>query len=436
MRELYPSLLNPSRWLLVRLYRLPAGLRRDPVQASVAQLWRRHDALRIHLRHTPAGWRQQVADPDAPAPLRYVDLSGVSPAEQRTEIERVTTEAHATLNLEAGPITRFLHLHLGDDAPGRLLVLVHHLAADGLSFARLQSELDTLLAAHATGTETRIPRGAAYRDCVEAMIEYGHSADLLGELDHWRDQPWGHCVDLPTDFPPHTPDTPRLWTTLQSRLGGVDAHTLAQRLPGVLGVDLDDIVLAAVAETLTTWSGGALCLQNVHHGRTLKRGPDARVPVLPPRAQRTVGWFSMHGCLVVPPRTETDPGDYIRRVRDGATAAPNRGAGLTPLRWTTPAGAHTELLTRGWQAAQILYNFGGLGGRPATDRVLGVADEATGHRADPLEPHRQLHVRANYAGDELLINWDYDLRLRSPQTIAKLADRCQETLLSYLRGVG
>lgn len=435
MRELYPNLLNPSRWLLVRLYGLPAGLRREPVQASVAELWRRHDALRIHLRYGTDGWRQQVADPATPAPFRYVDLSGVPPTERTAEIERVAAEAHSTLNLEAGPIARFLHLYLGDDAPGRLLVLVHHLAADGLSFARIQSELDTLLAGHATGADIRIPRGAAYRDCVEAMIEYAHSADLLRELDHWRDQPWQHCVDLPTDFPPHTPDTLRLWTTLQVRLGGVDAPALAQRVPAVLGVDLDDIVLAAVAETLTTWSGGALCLQNVHHGRTLKRGPDARAAVLPPRAQRTVGWFSMHGCLVVPPRTEADPGAYIRRVRDGATAAPNRGAGLTPLRWTTPAGEHTDLVTQGWQAAQILYNFGGIGGRPATDRVLGVADEATGHRADPLEPRRQLHVRAFYAADELFINWDYDPRLRSPQTIAKLADQCQETLSSYVRGV-
>lgn len=436
MRELYPNLLNPSRWSLVRLYRLPAGLGREPVRASVRDLWRRHDALRVHVRHTTDGWRQRVADPATPEPFRAVDLTRVPPDERRTEIERLAVEAHSTLNLEAGPVARFLHLYLGDDEPGRLLVLVHHFAADGLSFARIQSDLDTLLAAHATGGQTRMPRGAAYRDCVEAMVDYSRSADLRRELDHWRAQPWQDCADLPTDYPAHTADTPRSWTTLQVRLGGADAHALAQRLPAALGVDLDDIVLAAVAETLTTWSGGALCLQNVHHGRTLKRDPDARVPVLPPRAQRTVGWFSVHGCLVVPPRTEGDPADYLRRVRQCATAPPNRGAGITPLRWTTPVGEHTELLTQAWRSAQILYNFGGLGGRLDADRVLGVADEATGHRADPLEPHRQLHVRASYGGDDLTMNWDYDARLRSPQTIAKLADQCHERLTSYLRAAG
>jgi hypothetical protein len=429
MAELHPTLLNPNRWSLTKMYRLPPGLPHDAVRDSVRDLWRCHDALRIRLLHTEDGWRQEVADAAVPEPLRFIDLSRVPPSDRRAEVERVAVETHATLSIQAGPLIRFLHLNLGDREPGRLMMTVHHLAADGMSFARLQSELDNLLRMRASGAAGGLPRAAPYRDCVAAVLDYANSADLLGELDHWRAQPWRDCVELPADAPRYRTDSIRRWTTMRSVVSTADAQALVQRLPAALGVELEDVVMAALAETLTDWAGGAVCLQTVNHGRALKR--DAMTQVLPPRAARTVGWLSTHGCLVVRPRTEGDPADYVRRVRDCATAAPNRGAGMTMLRWSTSPGAHTELVTQAWQAAQAVFNFGGQGMR-ALDGPLGATDEATGHRADPLEPKPALYLRANAKHGEVAINWDYDPQLRSPRTIAALAERCQEALSTYL----
>jgi hypothetical protein len=436
LEDLYPGQLNPARWTLARLYRLPAGLPREPVEAAVRELWRRHDALRIRLIRTPAGWCQEVLNGQTPEPFRFVDLSRVPPAQQRAEIERMTAELHATLNLEAGPMARFAHLYLGSDRPGRLFVNIHHLAADGMAYTLLQSELDSLLAGSTAGTAVRLPSAARYQDCVEAVADYARSPEVLDELDHWRRQPWESIVDLPRDGPAHTPYTARQWTTVRSTMRGPEVPALTQRLPGVLGVDLTDIILAGVAETLTRCSGGTIGVRTVHHGRNLRRGDaGARVPVLPRRAARTVGWLSTFGFLIVEPRTEPDPGDYLRRVAAAATAAPNRGTGLCLLRHVTPPGAHTELVTRIWRREQAMFNFGAMGTRPADDEVLGVADEAIGHRPDPLEPRLPLHIRAHTAGDELTVLWDYDPWVRREETVAALAEQCREALVSYARTV-
>jgi len=431
--DLYPGQLNPSRWSLARLYRLPPGMPRDPVRASVRELWRRHDALRIRLVHTASGWSQEVVDPETPEPFRYLDLSRVPAAEQRAEIERMTVEMHSTLNLQAGPMVRFAHLHLGDDRPGRLYVVVHHLAADGMSFTLVQSELDHQLAALTAGRSVVAPRAAAYRDCVEAVADYARSPEVMDELEHWTAQPWPECADLPLDRPSHTPDTARRWTALRWPMGGPEIGALLHRLPARIGVDVTDIVLAGVTETLTGASGGPLCLRVVHHGRNLRRsGPGAtdRVPVLPRRAARTVGWLSTFGYLVLRPRTEPDPAEYLRRVGACAVAAPNRGTGMSLLRHLTPPGPHTDLVTRMWRREQVMFNFGGMGTRPA-DEVLGDADEAIGHRPDPMESRLSLHIRAHTAGDELTIMWDYDPMLRHPETVAALAEQTEKTLRGY-----
>lgn len=456
MADLHPRLLHPARWSLARLYRLPPGHSPASVRAAVAEIWRRHEALRLRVVPAGAGWAQRVADVDTPEPFRLVDLSRVPRAEHRAEIERCAIEAHGTLSLEAGPMARFVHLYLGPDEPGRLFLALHHLAADGLSFMLIQSGLEVLLGTPAGTAPGPAPRAAAYRECVDATVDYASSAELADELGHWAAQPWESCVPLPADHPGHTPETVRGWTTLRTPLRGPEVETLTRRLPAVLGIDLSDILLAAVSEALTAWSGGALSVRAVHHGRTLRRaagstpglpaggagpgsrsgGPTPSTPVLPKRAARTVGWFSTFGYLALRPRTEPDPADYLRRVRDQATAPPNRGAGLALLRWTRPSGPHSELAGRIWRSAQIMFNFGAVGGRPGGDELLGATDEAFGHRPDPLEPRLPLHVRANVAGDEVIVNWDYDPRLRRAETIAAVAERCRQTLYEYATKLG
>ncbi|MFY1674524.1 condensation domain-containing protein [Plantactinospora sp. WMMB334] len=434
MTDLHPRLLHPARWSLARLYRLPPGQSPGSVRAAVAEIWRRHEALRIRVVPAGSGWAQRMADVDTPEPFRLVDLSRVPAAERRAEIERCAIEAHGTLSLEAGPMARFVHLYLGPDEPGRLFLAMHHLAADGLSFMLVQSGLEVLLGTPPGTAPGPAPRAAAYRECVDATVDYASSAELADELDHWAAQPWESCVPLPADHPGHTPETVRGWTTLRTSMRGPEVETLTRRVPAVLGIDLSDILLAAVSEALTAWSGGALSVRAVHHGRTLRRATGT--PVLPRRAARTVGWFSTFGCLALRPRTEPDPADYLRRVRDQATAPPNRGAGLALLRWTRPPGAHRELAGRIWRSAQIMFNFGAVGGRLGGDEILGATDEAFGHRPDPLEPRLPLHVRANVAGDEVIVNWDYDPRLRRAETIAAVAERCRRTLYEYATKLG
>jgi non-ribosomal peptide synthase protein (TIGR01720 family) len=299
----------------------------------------------------------------------------------------------------------------------------------------LQSELNTLIAAYAGGRAVTLPSAASYRDCVEAVLDHARAPEVLGELDHWRAQPWEHCVDLPLDGPAPTADTPGRWISRHWPMSGPDVRTLVTRLPGQLGVDLSDVVLAAVAETLTRQSGGGLAVRTVHHGRNLRRaGPDpgSRVPVLPRRSARTVGWLSTFGGVALLPRTDPDAARYLRGVGAQLTAAPNRGTGLSLLRYLTPPGGHTDLVTRVWRQAQVLFNFGGVGTRPAGDEVLGVADEEIGHRPDPMEPRLSLHIRGYAADDTLTIMWDHDPWSRTESTITALAEQTEKNLLGYV----
>ena len=118
---------------------------RDPMDpaalaGAVSDLLDHHDALRLRLARTEAGFAQTIAAPGGPVPFERADLSGLPEAEQGAAIERAARETQASLDLAAGPLVRVVLFDLGA-APSRLLLVVHHLAVDGVSWRILLDDL-------------------------------------------------------------------------------------------------------------------------------------------------------------------------------------------------------------------------------------------------------------------------------------------------------
>ena len=66
-------------------------------------------------------------------------------------------DAQASLDLEAGPLWRMTLFDLGADRPHRLLVVIHHLAVDGVSWRILLEDLEQLYEQAAAGEPLSLP---------------------------------------------------------------------------------------------------------------------------------------------------------------------------------------------------------------------------------------------------------------------------------------
>ncbi|HYH45220.1 MAG TPA: amino acid adenylation domain-containing protein, partial [Thermoanaerobaculia bacterium] len=131
-------------------------LRPEVLEASLAEVVRRHQALRTTFPGTEGEPRQVVLSPAGPR-LPAVDLGGLGDRRSAAEALRLTrAEAVRPFDLARGPLLRALLLRLG---AGRhwLVTAVHHIVFDGWSIGVLTGEMAALYAALEEGRPTPLP---------------------------------------------------------------------------------------------------------------------------------------------------------------------------------------------------------------------------------------------------------------------------------------
>ncbi|HSX71079.1 MAG TPA: amino acid adenylation domain-containing protein, partial [Pseudomonas sp.] len=154
---------EPAHWnqaLNLELLRpLDPQLLEQALQALVAH----HDGLRLRFSQEQGTWRQRYADVNIEQPLLWL-----REASSAAEAEQLCQQAQQSLDLAAGPLLRALYLKQAGQAD-RLLLAVHHLVVDGVSWRIL---LEDILAAYRqleAGQTVRLPgKSQSYKGWSEA----------------------------------------------------------------------------------------------------------------------------------------------------------------------------------------------------------------------------------------------------------------------------
>src|SRR5262249_4320931 len=160
---------------------------------------RHHDALRLRFTHEGGVARQRYAEPAAPLDLPVVDLSA-EPAERRAAaLEAHAAEFQASLDLAEGPLLRAAWFSVpGLAASGRLLILIHHLVVDGVSWRILLEDLEAAYSSLRRGEAPQLPpRTTSFQRWAQALSRHAASASVREELPFWLAVP--AAVPLPVD---------------------------------------------------------------------------------------------------------------------------------------------------------------------------------------------------------------------------------------------
>ncbi|KEK23219.1 non-ribosomal peptide synthetase [Bacillus gaemokensis] len=157
-------------------------------------------------------WRT-VFDPREP--LQYVlpklhievpsvDLSHIARSSQESEIQRlVQEEVQCLFDLEKGPLVRF-KLFYTSDTEAMLVMTVHHIVMDHISFSIFFEELVTSYKAALDGVPTQLPDlQVQYADYTEWQRDYLQGETKENLLNFWKNQLEGseYVLDITTDFP-------------------------------------------------------------------------------------------------------------------------------------------------------------------------------------------------------------------------------------------
>ena len=110
----------------------------------VERLERHHDALRLRFFKGKGGWKQQLVEATGTIKVHKFDLAGLTAGEQGRRIEAMGTEVQTSLDLAKGPLLQVAYFDLGPGRSGRLLLAIHHLVVDMISWRILLEDMRAL----------------------------------------------------------------------------------------------------------------------------------------------------------------------------------------------------------------------------------------------------------------------------------------------------
>ncbi|MGJ3256511.1 MAG: amino acid adenylation domain-containing protein, partial [Alcanivorax sp.] len=244
------------------------ALDEDALEAALQRLVAQHDALR--LRFDASNPRQAVCVADHSQPLLQVIETS-----DKAAIDAAMVAAQRGLDPASGRLMQALYVK--GDQP-RLLLTIHHLAVDGVSWRILLEDLFGALQQWQQGTAPHLPRKTHnlndWREALDKILV----SEAEAEREYWQDasQHW------PSLFPAKQSGTAAHFEL------NADADTLSHWINSAArhaSLNLEEFLLIALAQTLTDYCDrDTVRIHRESHGRY---GDEAGLDL-----SRTVGWFT------------------------------------------------------------------------------------------------------------------------------------------------
>jgi len=419
------NLGDHHHWNMAMLLEVRQAL--DPIllEQAVQRLLLHHDALRLRFTRLASGWQQVNAGPDETVPLLRVDLSALSEKEQGLAIEAAAAKMQASLNLSEGPLLRVALFDLGPHELGRLLIVIHHLAVDGVSWRILLEDLWTTYK-HLSGDQViKLPaKTTSFKQWAEALTGYARSRTLPQELAYWLAQPRTRISRLPADYPRGATTVASLRTVSVS-LSVEETHTLLHTVLASYHAQINDVLLTALLLAFTEWTGEHSLLVDLEgHGR------EAVIEEVD--LSRTVGCFTTIFPVLLQLGEFSDPEEALRTVKEQLRRVPNQGIGYGLLRYLSEESEIAEKL-QARPNAEVIFNYLG-----QFDQILPAASffQLAREFIGPTRSLRQtiylIQVTSFVAQGQFQMRWVYSEGIHRHATIEDLAGRFVRGLQSLI----
>ena len=390
---------------------LHSDARLDPVRLEQAlqALTTRHASLRLRFTRNSQDEWQQAYGPAPRQPIlwrRQAASSGQASA--------LCEQAQRSLNIADGRLIRALLIELADGS-SRLLLAIHHLAIDGVSWRIVLEELAALY----DGKQPLRADGDAYHAWTMQLRHYAHQQQH--QLGYWRT-----VSSAPASLPCDHADgarTQRQRDRAGFTLDAAATDALLRQAPAAYRTQINDMLLTALARALCAWSGenGVLIDLEGHGREELSHELDL---------SGTVGWFT--SVYPVALYAHGAPGAALKRVKESLRCAPDKGLGHGALRYLGDAATRETLAAL--PQAQVLFNYlGQFDAAFDADALWRPAQEPAGANLSPDAPlDYEVSVNGQVYQGQLRLDFSYSNARYEADTVAALVRSCEQELRTLI----
>ncbi|MGN7825082.1 amino acid adenylation domain-containing protein, partial [Chitinophaga sp. 22536] len=369
------------------------------VDVAVNSLLLCHDALRFSYNNGKQVYGSYTGN---------IETLSVHAAEEKVIVQQIidfSRELSSGLDIRKGILLKAALCVSPDKDSNHLLLVVHHLAVDGVSWRILLEDLKLLL----QGTAIPDTKTASYRQWYQALEHYRSQPALLQQQTWWEQVVQQHRP-LPSDYTYTEKITVKDIATLTCSLDVVRTRQLLQEVPRAYHTNSNDILLCALLLTLHEWRG----ISNVVIGL---EGHGREDGIAELDISRTVGWFTSIAPVALSLPAGKQVADVLKEVKEQLRRTPAKGLGYGVLRYLDqlPSLQHDAQ----WD---ILFNYLG---QLDNEVIFGAS------AGDELVVKEKLTLNSVVMEGVLQMQWQYSSRHYKEDSVIAIA----EIFLSKLSGL-
>ncbi|MFD2415742.1 amino acid adenylation domain-containing protein [Amycolatopsis pigmentata] len=427
---------------------VPKGARLDELRSALQAVLDRHGSLRWRLTVSPDG-RWKLADSgqtSAEDVLSRVDVGGLADDQLAAVVTAEGEAARLRLRPADGVMCQAVWFDFGRHRAGRLLLVLHHLAVDAVSWRILLPDLASAwrsaVAGHVPVVEPVLTSMSTW---ARALTEEARRPGRVRELALWQRvlAPAGpNLGSRPLD---PAVDVVRTVRSFSVSLTAEQTGALLTTVPAAFHAGINDVLLTGLALAVGHCQGGRrsgseVVLDLEGHGR------EDIVPGLD--LTRTVGWFtSLYPVRLDPGQVDWQEvraggpgvGQALKAVKEQLRTQPDNGIGYGLLRYLNE---ETAPVLAALPRPRLAFNYLGRFGSSVSDDQAEPTDweqvsdiPMPAHRdAEQPVPHVleiNAAARRDGNGSRLVADWMWPSALLAEEEVRELA----EAWLTALRGL-
>ncbi len=409
------------------LLKVPSGLNEKFLEASANELVRHHDALRLRFDFSGNQWHQINAETENGKIFSAFQIDFSDKDKGKNILEENIDDLQKSLNLSQGPLVR-IRLYKTGLAEDRLLIIIHHLCVDGISWRIILEDLYKCYSDLNLNKEIKLPpKTTSFRDWSSKLSEYADSQKIASEKDYWKSVSDSKVQGIPEDYLSEI-NTNTVESSDEEAIFFDEQITeaLLHEIPKVYNTKINDILLTALLIAYTNWSDETRLVINLEgHGREdIFENTDI---------SRTVGWFTSIYPVLLDSGGSKDTGEIIKKTKEDLRKIPENGIGYGILRYLSSDKKFSAYLDNA-EKAGIIFNYLG----QMNDTVSKDAHWKTGSNSIILSRNvsglrtHEIELNSIIINGRLRMNFIYSRNIHKKETMKKFADFYRSALLSVI----
>ena len=391
------------------------GFKEEVIKKVFKKIVEQHDALRmIFIEKDGQAIEYNRSIEEGIFDLYTYDFRGERNLEEK--ISNTCTKIQEGMDIYNGKIIKLAIFNT--DNGDHLLIAIHHLVVDGVSWRILFEDIQSLYKQAEEGEELVLEdKTSSYKEFASKLEEYSNGNALLKEKSYWNEIEEAKVKHI-CESEVLTFGNYEGAYTVSEVLTEEDTENLLKETNKAYNTQINDILLTALVRTTRDLTGdNKLKVVMEGHGREdILEGIDI---------SRTVGWFTSIYPIFIDLGKEEEISSDIKTVKETLRKIPNKGVGYSILRYLSKDNLEENSEKR----AEIQFNYLGEIDNNVKEADFSMSKFSPGETiGGKVLRNTPLEITSVIANKQLIISITYDKKLYESNYIEELNKRYKENL--------